>query len=126
WSRVCGPTPTFKNGLTAVFLDPPYTAEAGRVADLYEKDCLLVGHEVAAWCKANGDNKLLRIALCGYEGEYDLPGWDCVAWKAHGGYGGQGAGSGRDNAHRERIWFSPHCLKPVEYANLSLFELEAA
>lgn len=126
WSRVCGPTPTFKNGLTAVFLDPPYTAEAGRAADLYEKDCLLVGHEVATWCKANGDNKLLRIALCGYEGEYDLPSWDCVAWKAHGGYGRQGTGSGRDNAHRERIWFSPHCLKPIEYANLSLFELEAA
>ncbi len=121
WSRVCGPTPTLKNGLTAVFLDPPYTAKAGRVADLYEVDCLEVGHAVAAWCKANGDNPLLCIALCGYEGEYELPGWECFAWKAHGGYGGQGDGAGRDNAHRERIWFSPHCLKPAAYKNLSLF-----
>lgn len=126
WSRVCGPTPTFKNGLTAVFLDPPYTAKAGREADLYEVDCLEVGHAVAAWCKANGDNPLLRIALCGYDGEYDLPGWDCLVWKAHGGYGMQGNGRGRDNATKERIWFSPHCLKPATYTNLSLFDLEVA
>lgn len=123
WSRVCGPTPTFKNGLTAVFLDPPYTAEAGRDNDLYEQESTTVGHEVAAWCKANGGNPLLRIALCGYAGEYDLPGWDCVNWKAHGGYGLQGNGRGANNAHRERVWLSPHCLKPVEYKNLSLFDI---
>jgi hypothetical protein len=108
-------------------LDPPYTAEAGRQADLYEQDSLMVGHDVAAWCKANQDNPLLRICLAGYDGEYDLPGWDCVAWKAAGGYGSQGNGRGRDNAHKERLWFSPHCLKPVaEYQTLSLFDLEVA
>jgi DNA adenine methylase len=124
WSRVCGPTPTFKNGLTAVFFDPPYTAEAGRNADLYEQDSLTVGHEVASWCKVNQGNPLLRIALCGYEGEYDLPGWDCIAWKAHGGYGGQGNGRGKDNAHKERIWFSPHCLQPaLTYQTHSLFDM---
>lgn len=33
-----------------------------------------------------------------------------VAWKAHGGYGGQRKHSVNDNRERERIWFSPHCL----------------
>lgn len=37
--------------------------------------------------------------------------WECVAWKAHGGYGSLGEGRGRLNAGRERIWFSPHCLR---------------
>ena len=55
---------------------------------------------------------LLRIALCGYEGEHNLPGsWECCAWKGGGGYGNQ---SGNQNAHRERIWFSPHCLKGAQ------------
>jgi hypothetical protein len=39
--------------------------------------------------------------------------WDCVAWKARGGYGSQGTGRGRDNAGRERIWFSPNCRRPM-------------
>lgn len=63
----------------------------------------------------------LRIALCGYEGDYDLPSdWDCVAWKAHGGYGSQNH-NGNENPHRERIWFSPHCLRPAEDRQLDLF-----
>ena len=33
------------------------------------------------------------------------------AWKARGGYGSQSDGRGRENAARERIWFSPGCLK---------------
>lgn len=37
--------------------------------------------------------------------------WECVAWKANGGYGSLGNGRGRENAGRERVWFSPHCLK---------------
>lgn len=28
WSRVCGPTVAIKQGLTAVFLDPPYADTA--------------------------------------------------------------------------------------------------
>jgi DNA adenine methylase len=38
--------------------------------------------------------------------------WECLSWKANGGYGNQGQKTqGRENAHRERIWFSPHCLR---------------
>ncbi len=33
-----------------------------------------------------------------------------AAWKAAGGYGRQGQGRGAENATKERLWFSPHCL----------------
>lgn len=111
WTRVMGPSATVHNGLTGVFLDPPYSRDE-READLYavESD---VAPAVAAWARENGDNPLLRICLAGYEGEHEMPGsWEVVRWKAHGGYGSQGEGRGRENAHRECLWFSPHCLKP--------------
>jgi DNA adenine methylase len=42
---------------------------------------------VREWAIANGGNPKLRIALCGYEGEHDMPkSWECVEWKAAGGY----------------------------------------
>lgn len=120
WSRVCGPTPTVKQGLTAVFLDPPYGDAANRTKDLYRKDCLQVANEVREWCIANGSDKRLRIALCGYEGEHEMPPtWECVAWKARGGYGSQGSG-GNENAAKERIWFSPHCVN-TEVEKFPLF-----
>ena len=37
--------------------------------------------------------------------------WTEIAWKAAGGYGSQGNSQGRDNASRERLYFSPNCLK---------------
>jgi hypothetical protein len=112
WLRVCGPTPTVKIGLTAVFLDPPYADTAGRTEDIYVHDSTDVAHDVREWAIAHGDDRMLRIALCGYEGEHVMPAsWECVAWKSRGGYGSQSEdGDGRENARRERIWFSPHCL----------------
>ena len=66
----------------------------------------------AAWCLKMGDNPNLRIALCGYGGDYDLPGWSVEFGKAtNGGYGN---GAGNDNQRRERIWFSPHCVSADE------------
>ena len=112
WSRVCGPTPTVKIGLTGVFLDPPYADTAGRQSDLYRVDDDAVAHAVRKWAVEMGDDPRIRIALCGYDGEHEMPdSWEAVAWKAAGGYGTQGTGAGRDNAAREMIWFSPHCLK---------------
>jgi hypothetical protein len=117
WQRVLGPTPTTKLGTTAVFLDPPYSAEAGRDMGCYAIDCGDVAHAVREWCIANGDNPDLRIALCGYEGEghepLDAKGWTVKAWKTQGGYGSQADDedcAGRLNSTRERVWFSPHCL----------------
>lgn len=112
WSRVCGPSPTFKNGLTGVFLDPPYSGETGRDNNLYRCEDISVAHDVREWCVTNGDNPLLRIALCGYEGEHNALeklGWSVVEWKATGGYGSRSSGVALKNSSRERVWFSPHC-----------------
>jgi hypothetical protein len=125
WSRVCGPSPTFKLGLTGVFLDPPYGTEAKRQSDLYTHDDLSIAADTLRWCLDNGDNPLLRIALCGYAGEGHEPledaGWSVVAWKGGGGYGGQRTNGSNDNADRERIWFSPHCLVQDRPEQLELF-----
>ena len=105
WARVLTPAVTTRHGLTAVFLDPPYTegdAEYSVESGDFRSDLL-------DWCRANEGE--IRIALCGHEGEYDLPGWDVEAWKGRGGYGNQGAEEDADdNRHRETIWFSPACL----------------
>lgn len=108
WKRVLTPSVTTYIGTTGVFLDPPYTH------DMRER-CYSEDHDVSAevreWAIANGDNRGMRIALCGYEGEHQMPPeWECVPWKAHGGY--SRSERGKANRSRERIWFSPHCLKP--------------
>ena len=119
WSRILGPSPTVKLGTTGVFLDPPYSAEAGRDMNIYREDSGDVAHAVREWALANGDNPELRIALCGYAGEHAmLPEWECFAWKAHGGYAQLGDGQGKENARRERIWFSPHCLSEPLFRGL--------
>ena len=120
WDRVLGPSPTFRLGTTGVFLDPPYADEADRQEGLYSADDLTVAHSVREWAIEQGSDHRMRIALCGYEGEHQMPGnWECIHWKALGGYGSQGDGRGLENSGRERIWFSPHCLRPP-----SLWDLE--
>jgi len=105
WSRVMGPTVTFKHGITGVLLDPPYDCNRDT---LYAKDSFSTSHDARAWAIKNGDNSLLRIALCGYDGEHDMPpGWTKVAWTGPKGY----QGKGNTKRFNERIWFSPHCLK---------------
>ena len=121
WRRVLGDSPTIKLGMTAILLDPPYSAEADRDPGLYGVEDDSIAHDVREWAIANGDDPLLRIALCGYAGEHDMPAtWERVEWKAAGGYGSQGNGRGRDNAKREVIWFSPACLKPEAQLTMEL------
>lgn len=96
-------------GLTAVVLDPPYSTDE-RYADLYARDSGTVAADVRQWALENGDNQMLRIALCGYDTEHNMPGWQRVGWSTQGGYGSRCKGRGRKNKHRETIWFSPHCL----------------
>ena len=121
WSRICGPSPTVKHGITGVFLDPPYADESERTNGLYAVDDGQVAHAVREWASKWGADPRMRIALCGYEGEHAMPdGWECVPWKAQGGYGSQGdaGGTGRANAGRERIWFSPYCLRTTLFSQL--------
>lgn len=104
-----GDSVTYRHGVTSVLLDPPYSHDE-RQDDLYAHDND-VASDVREWALANGDNPQLRIALCGYEGEHTMPStWSIYRWKARGGYGSQGNGTGRENAKRECIWFSPPCL----------------
>jgi len=113
WSRVCGPMVTVHHGLTAVFLDPPYSEAAGRDGELYCEESMSVAHDVREWAIKWGGDPRMRIALCGYEGEHAMPAdWSVFAWKAHGGYAhrSRSKSRGKANAKKERIWFSPHCM----------------
>ena len=113
WQRVMGPSVIYGSSSTGIVLDPPYSHS--------ERDCGLyavesnVSAEVRRWAIEHGDDPRLRIALCGYEGEHDMPpSWGCEAWMPVGGYGLQGSNRARANRLRERVWFSPHCLHPLQ------------
>lgn len=121
WSRVCGPSVTYRHGLTGVFLDPPYADSASRTSDLYAVDCQRVAHDVREWAIEHGQRKDMRIVLAGYEGEHEMPSdWRVHEWKAVGGYGLEGDenSAGRANRNRERLWFSPACLTTDESRTL--------
>ena len=111
WTRVTGPSVLgAAGGVCGLFLDPPYSRDMRVAVYANESDC---APDVLAWAKKNGDNPKLRICLAGYDGEHnDLQelGWRVHEWKAVGGYANQGDTRGRENAAKERLWFSPHCL----------------
>lgn len=92
---------------TAVFLDPPYRA----YENLYGVKAA-TADAVAAWAREHGH---LRVALCGHAGDYDMPGWDAVAWSR----GRLTYGSDKTTAE-ECIWYSPACI-PALSKQESLF-----
>ena len=113
WKRITGPSVTFKHELTAILLDPPYSNDE-RAEGLYAEDCGSVAAEAREWAIANGKNPLLRIALCGYETEHQMPAdWESIKWHAPGGYDrlSHDVETIGKNRTKERIWFSPNCLK---------------
>lgn len=124
WQRVLTSTPLGLTDnvppgfVTGVLLDPPYDGDL-RDDACYAVEGLKISGAVREWAIAHGDDRRLRIALCGYEGEHSMPdSWACVPWKASGGYANQSAaGLEKNNGAKERIWFSPHCLQ-AEQAEL--------
>ena len=109
WSRVVKDSVTTRHGLTGVFLDPPYTkgsmdyAAGGVGTDL--------PLQVQAWCADNGQDKALRIVLCGHAGEHDellQAGWHTRAWAARKGYAS--TDEAVENSASETLWCSPHCV----------------
>ena len=111
WHRAVTPIMLNMGKVTAVFLDPPYLEKSGRDLRTYAKDSGSVAEEVRQWAIENGNNKRLRIALCGFENEHsaDMPDtWKIVSWSSSGGYGAKES-RGKKARHSERIWFSPHC-----------------
>ncbi len=114
WARVVTNGALSYGATVGVFLDPPYSDAAERDGALYAVDSLAVAHDVREWCIANGDNPRYRIVLAGYEDEHAQhmpPGWRMMAWKANGGMSNNSGGSNL-NRYKERLWFSPHCLRP--------------
>lgn len=114
WSKIVAPSITYnnvglgKNDITGVFLDPPYEFK-GR--DKVYKEESNVFSDTYQWAIDNGDNPKLRIVLCGYDEGLTFPdGWLEYAWENQGGMANLGNNRGRDNAKKERIWFSPNCL----------------
>jgi hypothetical protein len=102
WERIVSPGTITSNGVCAVLLDPPYS----QTDAVYAHDSSTVAHDVRMWCKANGGNAKLRIALCGHDGEHNElegMGWRAETWTKRGGYACK-----KDD--RERIWFSPACI----------------
>mgnify|MGYP003462473514 FL=1 len=116
WGRVVKDSVTTRHGVTAVFLDPPYTkgemnyavgGVGGPLAD-----------EVRSWCSVNGQNKALRIVLCGHAGEHDAllkNGWFTVPRVARKGYAVTDEAVA--NSASETIWCSPHCQPEINVTN---------
>lgn len=115
WTRVIKPAITYKNkgvpvnGITGVFLDPPYDYK-GR--DKVYREENNVFKDVCQWAVENGDNSTMRIVLCGYDGDHIIPEtWKVHSWKANGGFGNLANDRGRSNSALEKIYFSPYCLE---------------
>ena len=117
WQRVCKDSVTTRHGMTAVFLDPPYAKgsmdySAGGMG-------LGIADAVRGWCEANGDNKALRIVLCGHAGEHDAllgHGWHLREWTARKGYAL--TYEALENSAGETLWCSPHCIPVVRSMDL--------
>ena len=108
-------------GTCAIFLDPPY-GDTRRVKDLYMKDSYDIAAKVLEWCKKRGNEKDLRIVLCGYDKEYDellKMGWEKHSWSTGGGLANIGNAQGKENAKLERLWINPACIENQK--QLSLF-----
>lgn len=133
WQRVISSRSLLRGqsaGKVGIFLDPPYPTvyETGEQSSriVYEKQknsgdkLLQIQKDVYLFCRKNG-NENVRIAVCGYTGDgYEKlvkkHGWTEHEWKTTGGFantGGHKESKAKDNRHRERIFFSPNCLKPA-------------
>ena len=118
--------PVRQGGACGLFLDPPYRTSDTRAADLYaHDDGDRISSDVRAWCLENGHHKWLRCVLAGFAGEgheeLERHGWTAVEWYSKGFLKGGMANQG-DNTqqHKERLWLSPHCLRPATQSQLSL------
>ena len=120
WGRVVKDSVTTRHGLTAIFLDPPYTQGALQYAAGGIGTDLPI--QVQAWCADNGQDPALRIVLCGHAGEHDAllqHGWHTRTWKARKGYAK--TDEAVQNSKDETLWCSPHCAAFVDSGTGSLF-----
>jgi site-specific DNA-adenine methylase len=112
WKRLVAPSFTDR-GNVAVFLDPPYADGDFTYAGVGKDAGVNLTAEVTAWAIAHPE---IKICVAGYEGTTKFPaGWEEVPWTATGGLAntGDGDSAGSKNRFRERLWFSPACLRPA-------------
>ena len=99
WQRCVSPAVTTSHGITLVVLDPPYALETGRKPGIYGLDDPSLSPLVRAWALEHGQDPLLRLVVCGIDGEHaelEAAGWTKVIW--------------RPGRLPEAIWLSPHCM----------------
>jgi DNA adenine methylase len=117
WERVCTPPCTYKNkslsknGMVGVFLDPPYLVE-NREDKLYRIETNIF-NDVCVWAMENASHPKMRIAVCGYDGDYPFPSnWERFYWRTTGGFSSLAKDKerGKENSKKETIWFSPNCI----------------
>jgi site-specific DNA-adenine methylase len=114
WTKLVTPSVTYNNNgispkdITAILLDPPYLYKGRDKVYTNEAD---VFKDVCKWAIDNGNNPKLRIAVCGYDGDYIFPdNWKTYNWQTLGGMGNLGNDRGKANSKREIIWFNQYCL----------------
>jgi hypothetical protein len=115
WNRVCGGNWQDNIGICGMFFDPPYGV-IDRQTDVYHHDSTTIAKDVMNWCAERGANPRYRIVLAGYEEHEELcvnHGWTKENWKSNGGYANStsGASRGKENRHREMLYYSPFCCK---------------
>jgi site-specific DNA-adenine methylase len=125
WSRLCtkGASHTLtvrQGGHVGLFLDPPYAGDI-RANGLYAYDNGAIAADVRAWALQAGTDPHNRIVVAGFDSEHGEllnAGWTVHEWFAYDGFlrGGMG-----EQQHRERLWASPHCLRPAATPQLELF-----
>jgi len=111
WKRVLSDAFLGKEKVIGIFFDPPYDHKV-RNKDIYKWDDATLSASVRQWCLEHGDDPRFRIVLCGYEGEHEMPEtWEKVAWTGGRCMPRRHKTQNSDNRLKERIWFSPHCIR---------------
>lgn len=118
WDRVVkSKTQTTDRGRTGVFLDPPYRGTEDYYAGFSDEmpSRSSIADDVDDWALAHGDNEDFRIAVCGYEenfqkDEYLKRRWYLNKYKARIGMRSGNKDSDMRKEIVEITAFSPYCL----------------
>jgi hypothetical protein len=103
WTRCVTASLLKRRGVTAVFLDPPYSTEVRKSGTYRHDGGPDLSRTVKEWAGTHGDDPRLRVAFCGLADEHEMPkAWKVLPWT--------NAGGAKGRRHLERIWFSPHSL----------------
>lgn len=110
WTRVCDGDWQDGSGIVGMYFDPPYGI-TDRDQNIYHHDGIDIAKDVLAWCRERGKKKTYRIIISGYEEYHELlnEGWTIFKWSTQGGYANTSKEK-NTNRHREKIYFSPHCI----------------